>query len=314
MPIINMSDFNPSNVVCSREAFIEAIQNGDEQFLKDNDYLSSYYDLLDKENNSVLHLAVESGNEILVKKILDDGVEINVINSKKQTPLHVAAIKNNCPIILALLAGKADLNVQDIYGDTPLHKACSSYKNVESIKMLLEGGAKATIKNQAGLNPLVELLPTNLKDSKQEFDQLCTAMKLLLRHGGKDNNFRYEFGFNYFVSHADAEHVEVLISAGAYIESRCHKHTPLLRAASLGKTATVELLLKRGADINATTTDSGASALHLAVNYGHTDTVKVLLVRGADPNKRKRSFKSKMATKLYVVISDFTCSPGKKSP
>jgi uncharacterized protein len=56
----------------------------------------------------------------------------------------------------------------------------------------------------------------------------------------------------------------------------------LLQAARKGDTASVERLLKKGANIEAK--DQGDwTALAVAANYGHADTVKLLLENGADP-------------------------------
>jgi len=69
--------------------------------------------------------------------------------------------------------------------------------------------------------------------------------------------------------------------------------TPLHAAALKGNAALVELLLSRGADVNAACTSTSKSytyrkgtALHLAAREGHTDVVKVLLQHGADVNAR----------------------------
>lgn len=69
--------------------------------------------------------------------------------------------------------------------------------------------------------------------------------------------------------------------------------TPLHAAALKGNTTLVELLIARGADINATCTSTSrnyiykkGTALHIAVREGHTDVVKTLLKHGADVNAR----------------------------
>lgn len=79
--------------------------------------------------------------------------------------------------------------------------------------------------------------------------------------------------------------VRLLLAARAShspISRNSMKNTPLHAAAAGGHSAIGELLVARGADVNAT--DSGAhTPLHIAAENGLADVVKALLARGADP-------------------------------
>jgi|SRR5580658_1356183 hypothetical protein len=68
-----------------------------------------------------------------------------------------------------------------------------------------------------------------------------------------------------------------------------HYPTPLLSAASQGKTKALETLLDAGANIRARSTFQRNTALMLAAKGGHTDTVLALLDRGDDINARNMS-------------------------
>ena len=59
--------------------------------------------------------------------------------------------------------------------------------------------------------------------------------------------------------------------------------TPLMLAAFEGHTATVQVLLANGVQVNAKDKD-GATALMLAASRGHTNVVAALLAKGADVN------------------------------
>lgn len=59
--------------------------------------------------------------------------------------------------------------------------------------------------------------------------------------------------------------------------------SPLTYAAYNGHTAIVDYLLKRGAEINATT-ENGSSALFFAARFGHIEVIKLLLKNKADPS------------------------------
>lgn len=63
-------------------------------------------------------------------------------------------------------------------------------------------------------------------------------------------------------------------------------YTPLHFAAREGHLEVVQLLIERGAHIDAQTTAGGATPLHRAAFMGRTDVVKALLNGGADPTIR----------------------------
>ena len=58
---------------------------------------------------------------------------------------------------------------------------------------------------------------------------------------------------------------------------------PLVYGAFNGHAAVVDYLLKRGAEIDATT-ENGSTALFFAARYGHLDVVELLLKNKADAN------------------------------
>jgi ankyrin repeat protein len=78
--------------------------------------------------------------------------------------------------------------------------------------------------------------------------------------------------------------VTLLLDKGVVVDTRDKDgFTPLIWAANRGAGKLVELLIARGADVNARTTqkyNAGRAALYLARNLG---VVRVLLAAGADP-------------------------------
>jgi cytohesin len=73
-----------------------------------------------------------------------------------------------------------------------------------------------------------------------------------------------------------------LLDHGANVEG-VNQHVPLLAAARNGNRAMVELLLSRGADVNAKESD-GYTALHYAANRGFQTVTEVLLANKAEVN------------------------------
>ena len=75
----------------------------------------------------------------------------------------------------------------------------------------------------------------------------------------------------------------MLIEAGADVNERNEfGSTALIIAACRGRNQLVDILLRSGAEINATVEGSGRTALACAVEREHTETVRLLIEAGAD--------------------------------
>lgn len=84
---------------------------------------------------------------------------------------------------------------------------------------------------------------------------------------------------------ANTPSVEPLVRAGALTDdATCGGEKYFLCAARSGCTLLLTILIERGVDINVTS-ETGATALHYAINRGHLDVFNLLLDTGADINK-----------------------------
>ena len=84
--------------------------------------------------------------------------------------------------------------------------------------------------------------------------------------------------------------IERHLASGAAVNGPDGKSgsTPLLWAAVAGRAEAVELLIRRGADVNAVDRDGG-TPLHAAAFLGHEKTVDVLVRNGANVNAANSS-------------------------
>lgn len=72
----------------------------------------------------------------------------------------------------------------------------------------------------------------------------------------------------------------------ALANAKDNQWTPLHYAAEGGHAEVAELLITKGADVNARATMDGRTALHWAAFYGHIAVAEVLVTRGADANAK----------------------------
>ncbi|NWV70094.1 RIPK4 kinase, partial [Malurus elegans] len=253
-------------------------------------------------NSSLLHLAVEAGQEECVKWLLLYNANPNLTNKKGSTPLHVAIEKKFKSIVELIMARKINVNAKDEDQWTALHFAAQNGDDF-STKMLLdknaslnevdfEGRAPIHIACQYGQENIVRILlrrgvNVNAK-GKDDWVPLHYAawqghlpiVKLLAKQRGADVNVQTADGRTSLHLAAQRGHYRVarlLIDLESDVNVRNGLlQTALHIAAETGHTSTSRLLLKHGADMEAATVE-GYTALHLAARSGHLATTKLLM-------------------------------------
>jgi len=120
----------------------------------------------------------------------------------------------------------------------------------------------------------------NLLDCAQlgNVDGLCRELDRGARIEAADNN-----GWTALILAAIWGHdkvVQLLLDRGAQIEAANNGKTILMFAAEIGEEKVVQVLLDRGARIEAAN-EIGKTALMFAVHFGHEKVAQLLLDRGA---------------------------------
>ena len=87
------------------------------------------------------------------------------------------------------------------------------------------------------------------------------------------------------IKSGDLQLVERLLASGSPDDLQAEGLPILLYASGLGQTEVVQLLVRRGANVNATS-PSGWTALCLSLQAGREDVANLLVTRGADVSKR----------------------------
>ena len=138
-----------------------------------------------------------------------------------------------------------------------------------------------------GLNPdfLADRIGTGLMIAAWRGD--IPTMELLVARGADVNkaNALGERALMHAAWRGQAAAAEWLLAHGARIDSEPMHWGALHYAAFAGHGEVAKLLLDRGADVNARSTN-GSSVLMMAVYEGHEDLVRQLLARGADNSVR----------------------------
>jgi ankyrin repeat protein len=107
-------------------------------------------DLRSPQDETPLMLAALHGQLDIVQKLIARDADVNKTG---WTPLHYAAMNKHLKVITLLLEQHAYIDAESPNGTTPLMMA-AQYGNALTVKLLLEAGADATVRNQQRLSAL----------------------------------------------------------------------------------------------------------------------------------------------------------------
>jgi uncharacterized protein len=103
-----------------------------------------------RQDESPLMMAALRGQTEIVRKLIARDADVNKTG---WTPLHYAATSARLDIIELLLENHAYIDAESPNGTTPLMMA-AQYGSPAAVKLLLEAGADASLKNQRGLGAI----------------------------------------------------------------------------------------------------------------------------------------------------------------
>ena len=253
-----------------------------------------------------LPCAVTSGNEDLMRLLLEEGAAINSIGSLGITPLAAAIRLQNERIVKLLKSHDALARLSDQAHFSAAMKAASEVGNIPFIEYLMQLGCKVSPED------LGYALITATREGREDFARM-------LIDAGADVNFDHfneppllqvlkrrnaalvhllldaDASFNMFslemqlaAEWGDHSVIEALIFAGADVNnfgSSSGSKAALTIAVTHQDHVLVQLLLDAGADINNTKTRlNGGTALEAAAENGDVSTARYLLDQGADPD------------------------------
>jgi ankyrin repeat protein len=219
-----------------------------------------------------LTIASYFGLDVVVKRLLEAGADVNGKAEDGTTALIAAVLSGQVAAVEQLLKAGAHLNASGKRGFTALCQAAYSEHGAVA-KMLLDEGADMSIRCNLGRTPVdwaVQILNSG-------------AVKWLLK-AGADASAMMPDGWTLLQTAAvngDETTLKLLLEAGADLEGKGNRGTtPLDIAAREGNSLIVRLLLKAGAKVDAVNS-YGITPLTTARAGGHDSVVKLLLAAGA---------------------------------
>jgi len=261
---------------------------------------------------TALLYAVRDGCYECVEALLAAGANIDTPTPEAVTPLMMAIDNEHYDVAKLLLAQGANPHVWDWWGRTALYiavdrKAAAMGGGNNPLPAGGRGGRGAV--DLSGVSSLITTLLNSEVDSNPQLNMHRPSRG---SNSGRFSDTLLSTGSTPLFRAAmvnDTELVKALLEKGANPNVVDMGITPFLTAAGIGQagrgaagpanTAMLELMLQRGANINAQVTgtktytmrvsrspspNEGMTALHVAAQTGRVDLVRFLLEKGANPN------------------------------
>lgn len=207
-----------------------------------------------------LLFAAREGRVEATKVLINAKADINIVDAESQSALVIALINGHVDVAAELIKSGIDVNMADRVGRTGLYAAVD-----------------------------LHTVPGGARPAPRETDDTATSLeviRMLLDRGARvDAALRAQLPFRTKLDRGG----DGVLGAGT---------TPLIRAAKAGDAAVIRLLLDKGADVRATTSN-GVNAVMMAANVGTkeedmtgrsktqqhaVDSINLLLAAGTDIN------------------------------
>jgi ankyrin repeat protein len=240
--------------------------------------------------NDLLGMAGATGNERVIRLLLDRGADVRRGNAHGWTPLHQAAYSDHRGWVRRLVEAGAEVD-RSARGDggTPLIVALFWGHRATAELLATYGIHPRNLRAAAGLGDLelIDALGPEEAGAHRGFYRPHSGFPRWEPADDPQEVLDEALAWAARSDRADA--VERLVQLGANPAADVYRGTALAWAAARGRTETIRRLVAVGADPRPPTTFGGpqhgqrCTALHLAAQDGQLDAIRALLELGADP-------------------------------
>jgi len=245
----------------------------------------------DKTGYTPLFYAAQKGQKEVAELLIGAGANVNTKDQYGNTPLHYAAVSGHYDMCEVLVSNGADVAAKNLTGGTALAMA-KTQGHSQIVELLGKQGAQAaTITDTQDSVSRRQARPE--RPQRRAITDAISAGRPYtfdeqdesLRPRSRPQQQKPTKSIHDAVIAGDIDQVQQLISKGTDVNAkdRLLGWTALHTAASSRRRAIAELLIAKGADLNATD-KRGRTPLHLAVESGQKDMVELLIAKGADVN------------------------------
>ncbi|MFC1781833.1 ankyrin repeat domain-containing protein [Planctomycetota bacterium] len=222
----------------------------------------------------------------IAELLIDEGADVNLADKWDEPPLYFAIVNNLKELINFLVSKGADVNIKGI-NETPLHWAVNNpfifnnlrVPNMDTIKLLVDNGAKYDVKDGEGYTALRHAAFFGQKDT----------LKLFISKGVDTSSLHMA------ACAGDLTHVKELIEQGIEVDIKDDADwTALFWAAGAGQTDIAEFLIQNNADVNIIVNCGRRtrSLLHQAALTNDVRLADLLIAKGVDVNVTSAGFGS----------------------
>jgi ankyrin repeat protein len=188
--------------------------------------------------------AAKRNDPVLVRSLLNHGVDVNQRHPDGSTALLWATYHNDAELVTMLMAAGADANAANEYAETPLSLAAQN-GNPTIVKQLLQAGADPRVIKPSGETLLMTAARAGHRD----------VVTMLLAAGvpvnARETSLR-QTALMWAAAHQHGEIVETLLAAGADVNAASARGSTALHfAVQRGDAAIARRLLAAGANVHA---------------------------------------------------------------